>query len=50
MTCIQLEIQTKENLKHSQLTEVVYITRTKVTYRIVQKEDVITVERTKERM
>ena len=37
-------------MKHSQLVEVVRTVRAKVTYRTVQKGDVITVERAKERM
>ena len=50
MTYVQSRVQVKKDLKHSQLTETVRIIRTKVTRRIVQKEDIITVERAKERI
>ena len=48
MTHVQSGTQAKEDLKHSQLAETARVVRAKVTRRTVQKEGIITVERTKE--
>ena len=50
MTHVQSGTQAETDLEHTQLAEVARAARTKVTRRTVQKGDIITVERVKERI
>ena len=50
MTYVQSGTQTETDLKHTQLAETTCTVRVKVTCRIVQKGDIVTVEKAKERI